>query len=148
MIGAETIAVLKSQKLYMPRWKRHLSVFTDAFSVHPKGDDLFLETIMSMLYYTTMQEGVTIFFGHFHEHWPLANSSVINAALQLKRLPTPGLILLISEVRNFGRIHIRRAKLKWETHYYVIESWQIQTFFKLKIGLHHNLQLAVTRFYY
>ena len=27
------------------------------------------------------------FFGHFHEHWPLANSSVINAALWLKSLP-------------------------------------------------------------
>ena len=46
---------------------------------------------MSTLYNMTMQEGVTFFFGHFYEHWPLANSSVINAALQLKRWPTPDL---------------------------------------------------------
>ena len=46
---------------------------------------------MSTLYNTTMQVGVTLFFGHFNELWPLTNSSVINAALRLKRLPTPGL---------------------------------------------------------
>ena len=34
---------------------------------------------------TTMQEGVTFFFEHFHEHWPLVNSSVINAVLRLKK---------------------------------------------------------------
>ena len=43
---------------------------------------------MSTFYNTTMQEG-PFFFGHLHEHWPLANSLVINAALRLKRLPTP-----------------------------------------------------------
>ena len=72
---------------------------------------------MSTFYYTTMQEGGTffffiflffgdhhvhvllynnagrwdLFFGHLHEHWLLANSLVINAALRLKRLPTPEL---------------------------------------------------------
>ena len=43
---------------------------------------------MSTLY-NTRQEGVTFFFGHFHEHWALANCSVINAVLRLKRLLTP-----------------------------------------------------------
>ena len=46
---------------------------------------------MSTLYNTRMQVGVTLFFGHFNELWPLTNSSVINAALRLKKLPTPGL---------------------------------------------------------
>ena len=31
------------------------------------------------------------YFGHDFEHWPLANPYMVNAALQLKRLPTPGL---------------------------------------------------------
>ena len=45
---------------------------------------------MSTFCNTTMQEGGPFFFGYLHEHWPLANSLVINAALRLKRLPTPG----------------------------------------------------------
>ena len=42
-----------------------------------------------------------IFFGHHYsghdpEHWPVANPYMVNAALQLKRLPTPGIEYLRS----------------------------------------------------
>ena len=53
---------------------------------------------MSTFCNTTMQEGGP-FFGHLHEHWPLVNSLVINAALRLKRLPTPDLEKELAEIK-------------------------------------------------
>ena len=57
---------------------------------------------MSTFYNTTTQEGGTFFFGHLHEHWPLANSLVINAALRLKRLATPGLNYVTLSISEQG----------------------------------------------
>ena len=44
----------------------------------------------------TLCGGMTFFlrhhpFGHDFKHWSLANPYIVNAALQLKRLPTPDL---------------------------------------------------------
>ena len=70
MIGGETIAILKSQKLHATMKKAFVTLHR-RISVHSEGDDFFFfETIMFKLYNTTMQEGVTFFLDTFMSTGP------------------------------------------------------------------------------
>ena len=89
---------MKEPKSLHATMERAYVSLQSAFSVRAEGDDLFLETTMPTPCDRTLRGGLTRFhlfrhhhFGHDFEHWPLANSYMVNAALQPRKLPTPDL---------------------------------------------------------